>query len=94
MNGEELRSMQREQTRLRGALAIVLIATICAFALFLSWLATENPLQPLLSVKAAVTGLLIVYAISAGVVAIYARWIRARREPVLRALLQQRKDRT
>lgn len=94
MNGDELRSMQREQTRLRGVLAIVLVVTICVFALFLSWLAIENPLQPLLSVKATVTGLLIVYAISAGVVAIYARWIRARRDPVLRELIQQRKDRS
>lgn len=84
MNGDELHSMRREQARLRNVLAIVLMVAICAFALFLSWLAVDNPLQPLLLVKVTVTGLLIVYIVSAATVAIYARWIRVRRDPVLR----------
>jgi hypothetical protein len=81
----ELQALQREQTRLRVRLAIVLVSTICAFALFLSWLAQDNPLQPLLLVKVSFIGLAVVYVVGAGIAAIYARWISSRREPVLRA---------
>ena len=81
-----LRELQREQMRLRVRLAVVLIASICAFALFLSWLAQRDPLRPLLTVQLSLIALLSVYAVSVVVVAIYARWIRVRREPAVLAV--------
>lgn len=80
-----LRDLQREELRLRVRLAIALIVAICVFALMLSWLAQGAPLQPLLLVKVSLLGLLAVYAVSVGAAAIYARWIRTRREPAVAA---------
>ena len=80
-----LLDLQREQMRLRIRLAAVLLAAICAFALMLAWLAQGNPLRPLLAVKVSLIGLLSVYAVAVGVAAIYARWIRVRRDVVVRA---------
>jgi ACR3 family arsenite efflux pump ArsB len=80
-----LRNLQREQMRLRLGLATVLLAATCAFALMLAWLAQGDPLRPLLAVKTSLLGLLVVYAIAVAVAAIYARWIRVRRDPLVRA---------
>jgi hypothetical protein len=80
-----LRDLQREQMRLRIRLASVLLGATCAFALMLAWLAQGDPLRPLLAIKTSLFGLLTVYAIAVGVAAIYARWIRTRRDSIVRA---------
>jgi hypothetical protein len=85
MESPELRDLQREQMRLRVRLATVLLAAVCAFALMLAWLAQGDPLQPLLAVRVSLFGLLGVYAVAVGVAIIYARWIRTRRNPIVRA---------
>jgi hypothetical protein len=84
-----LADLQREQIRLRAWLAVLLIVTICAFALLLSWLAQDSPLQPLLMVKVTLLGLVTVYAVGVGVAAIYARWIHVRREPAVREYIDK-----
>jgi hypothetical protein len=83
---ESLKALHREQMRLRAALATLLIVTVVAFALMLSWLGQEHPLKPLLMVKVSLLGLLVVYTVGIGVTAIYSRWIRIRREPAVLAL--------
>ena len=85
IESQVLRELQREQMRLRIGLAAVLLAVTCAFALLLSWMGQGDPLRPLLAVKVSLFGLLTVYAVAVGVAAIYARWIRARRDPIVRA---------
>jgi hypothetical protein len=85
IESQVLRDLQREQIRLRIRLAAVLLAATCAFALMLAWLAQGDPLRPLLAVKISLLGLLAVYAVAVGVAAIYARWIRVRRDPIVRA---------
>jgi uncharacterized membrane protein (DUF485 family) len=84
IESQVLRELQREQMRLRICLAIVLLAATCTFALVLAWLGQGDPLRPLLAVKISLLGLLSVYAVAVGVAAIYARWIRARRDPIVR----------
>jgi len=85
VESQVLRELQREQMRLRIGLAAVLLAATCVLALMLSWLAQGDPLRPLLMVKGSLLGLLAVYAGAVGVAAIYARWIRVRRDPTVRA---------
>jgi hypothetical protein len=85
MESQVLRELQREQMRLRMRLAAVLLSAICVFALMLAWLAQGDPLRPLLAVKTSLLALLAVYAVGVSVAAIYARWIRTRREPTVRA---------
>lgn len=87
---QDLRTLQQAQNRLRMALAAVLLAATCLFALLLSWLAQGMPLRPLLLVKVSFIALVSVYGIAVGVAAIYARWIRTLREPALRALQSER----
>jgi hypothetical protein len=77
----ELQSLRREQTRLRTRFAIVLVGTICLFALFLSWLAQDNPIAPLVMAKVSMIGIGAVYAIGLITAALYTRWIRTRRQP-------------
>jgi hypothetical protein len=83
---QALRALQLEQSRIRISLAVVLLSVTCLFALLLSWLAQDTPLGPLLLVKASLYALLAVYGVSVGAAAIYARWIRVRREPVLNGI--------
>jgi len=81
----DLQPLYRAQRRLRIALATVLIAVTCLFALIVSWLGQDSPLRPLLLVKVSFWALVAVYAVGVGAAAIYARWIRREREPLLRA---------
>ncbi len=80
---EALHELQRDQSRLRIGLAVVLLLALCLYALLLSWLAQDTPLGPLLLVKVTLYALLTVYGVSVAAAAIYTRWIHIRRDPAL-----------